>query len=339
MLGARTVSGRATLPLLLALGCGGDDGRADDDGPTGATGSATQGDELGGTTSPTEGGSGGPTSGTGSSATLDPSAEGTATSDDPGPTTGDPPPPGSCGDPPVWCPTPTTSWQWQLSEALDTSVDVAMFDVDLFDNDAEQISTLHDQGRVVICYFSAGSHEDWRPDAGEFPPAAIGSPLDGWPGERWLDIRDPTVRTVLAARLDLAADKGCNGVEPDNVDGYSNDSGFPLSPADQLDFNQWLAEQAHQRGLSVGLKNDLDQVEALLPYFDWALNEECMAYDECELLAPFIDAGKAVFHVEYVDTPADGPALAAAVCPDALARSFSTLIKGWDLDAWRIACE
>lgn len=266
-----------------------------------------------------------------------------STADDSGPTatatdsTGAPP--SGCGDPPVWCPAPQTSWHWQLTNAVDTSVDVAMYDIDLFDVDTSTIGDLQRSGRVVICYFSAGSHEDWRPDADAFPDSAIGSPLDEWPGERWLDVRDPDVRDALAQRLDLAVDKGCDGVEPDNVDGYTNGSGFPLTAADQLDFNQWLAEQSHARGLSVGLKNDLDQVEALLPYFDWALNEECMSYDECDRLAPFIDAGKAVFHVEYVDDPADGPARAATVCPDALDRSFSTLIKGWDLDAWQIVCE
>ena len=102
--------------------------------------------------------------------------------------TGEPPAEG-CGDPPVWCPTPGLSWQWQLSGAIDDSVDVAMYDIDLFDNEAGQISTLHDDGRVVICYFSAGSHEDWRPDADQFPAGAIGAELDGWPGERWLDVR------------------------------------------------------------------------------------------------------------------------------------------------------
>lgn len=329
-----TASRLAAVALLLAS-CGDDGGRGDGEtaGTASTASTVTQGE--GGSEAAT---TPGPGDGTGTSegpgGTDDPSAEGTTAAPE---TTGDPPPRG-CGDPPVWCPTPGTSWQWQLSGPLDTSVDVAMMDIDLFDSEAAQISDLQAEGRVVVCYFSAGSHEDWRPDASEFPPAAIGEPLDGWPGERWLDIRDETVRSVLAARLDLAVEKGCDGVEPDNVDGYANTSGFPLTADDQLDFNRWLADAAHARALSVGLKNDLDQVEALLPWFDWALDEECMAYDECDLLAPFIEAGKAVFHVEYVDDPAQGPDLAAQICPDALARSFSTLVKGWDLDAWRIAC-
>jgi hypothetical protein len=226
-----------------------------------------------------------------------------------------------------------------LTGDIDTSVDAAMYDLDLFDVSDAVIDQLHGDGRIVICYFSAGSHEDWRPDAGDYPLEAIGDPLDDWPGERWIDIRDLGVRTILEARLDLAQERGCDGVEPDNVDGYTNDTGFPLTAADQLDFNRFLAEAAHARELSVGLKNDLEQIPELVDDFDWALDEECMSYDECQLLSPFVAAGKAVFHVEYVDDPADGPALADSVCPATLPLEFSSLIKTWELDAWRIACE
>lgn len=233
----------------------------------------------------------------------------------------------------VWRPAPGTSWQWQLTGVIDTTYDVAMYDIDLFDTPQETIAALQAEGRVVICYFSAGSREDWRPDADEFPPDAIGDPMDGWPGECWLDVRDPGVRDIMSARMDLAVAKGCDGVEPDNVDGYSNQTGFPLTYADQLDHNRFLASAAHARGLSVGLKNDLEQVDDLLDDFDWALNEECFAWDECDMLTPFIQAGKAVFHVEYGNA-----GLADTICPQALALDFDTLIKHMDLDAWRVSC-
>lgn len=42
----------------------------------------------------------------------------------------------------------------------------------------------------------------------------------------------------MQARLDLAVQKGCDGVEPDNVDGYQNNSGFPLTAQDQLAYNR-----------------------------------------------------------------------------------------------------
>jgi hypothetical protein len=233
---------------------------------------------------------------------------------------------------PVWRPAPGTSWQWQLTKAVDLSVDVRMYDIDLFDASQATIDALHAKGRTVICYFSAGSHEDWRPDASLFPAAAIGAPLDGWPGEHWLDTRSEAVRGVMKQRLDAAAAKKCDGVEPDNVDGYGNGPGFPLTAATQLDYNRFLAGEAHARALSVGLKNDVEQVNQLQPEFDWALNESCLQYDECDTLAPFIRAGKAVFHVEYGDA-----ALADTVCPRN-PPGFSTLIKKMDLDAWRVAC-
>ncbi len=232
-----------------------------------------------------------------------------------------------------WQPVPGTSWQWQLDGSeIDPSFDVAMYDIDLFEASPDTIAQLHGDGRVVICYFSAGSWEEWRPDATDFPKDVIGAPLDGWPGEYWLDVRQlDALASVMLARLDLAVEKGCDGVEPDNVDGYTNESGFDLSNQHQLDFNIWLAEQAHARGLSIGLKNDLNQIPDLVAHFDWALNEECPYYGECELLLPFVEAGKAVFGVEY-------ELASEEFCPQTNALDFDFLKKNWDLDAWREAC-
>ncbi|MFN7148907.1 MAG: endo alpha-1,4 polygalactosaminidase, partial [Microthrixaceae bacterium] len=84
-------------------------------------------------------------------------------------------------------PRPGLSWQWQLTGAVDTSVGADVFDVDLFDTSAAVVSALHARGARVVCYMSAGSFEDWRPDASRFPSSVLGSALDGWPGERWLD--------------------------------------------------------------------------------------------------------------------------------------------------------
>jgi endo-alpha-1,4-polygalactosaminidase (GH114 family) len=233
----------------------------------------------------------------------------------------------------IWQPSPGVRWQWQLTGTIDTTVDVLMYDLDLFDVPQSVIDALHDDGRVVVCYLSAGSWESWRPDQGDFPPEVLGNELDGWPGERWLDVRRLDVLgPIMEARLDLASAKSCDGVEPDNVDGYANDTGFPLTSGDQLAYNLWLASQAHERDLSVGLKNDLAQIDSLLPHFDWALNEECFFYDECSLLDPFVAAGKAVFGVEYVGDPSH-------FCPAVNARGFSWMMKNWDLDAWRIDCQ
>jgi hypothetical protein len=232
-----------------------------------------------------------------------------------------------------WSPTPGTRWQIQLNGTLNTSFNVPVYDVDLFDTPASTLSALKAQGRKVICYFSAGSYEDWRSDAGSFPAAALGKALDGWPGERWLDIRVTKVRDIMRSRIELARQKGCDAVDPDNVDGYANATGFKLTAADQLSFNRFLATEAHARGLAVGLKNDVGQVAQLVGDFDFQVNEECFQYDECEQLRPFIAAGKPVFQIEY-----GGSALAQEVCPEANALGFDTLVKNLDLDAPRISC-
>lgn len=230
----------------------------------------------------------------------------------------------------IWSPAPLTTWQWQLTGTIDQSLNVQMYDIDLFDATASLISSLHSRGRVVICYFST-QYEDWRPDASSFPSSVLGSNLDDWPGERYVDIRSSVVRNILAARLDLAVTKGCDGVEPDNVDSYANSNGLGLTAANQIDFNRFLASEAHRRGLSIGLKNDLDQVNSLVSYFDWALNEQCHEYGECSMLDPFVTAGKAVFGVEYEGS-------ASSVCPSMVSDKFSWLMKDLDLGAAGTQC-
>lgn len=226
----------------------------------------------------------------------------------------------------VWRPEPGTTWQWQLTGLIDTTLPVQMYDVDLDDVTNDELTALSD--RVVICYLSAGSWEAFRDDVGEIPEDAIGARLEGWRDERWFDVTHPAVRDLLTRRLDRAVNRGCDGVEPDNVDGYANLPGFPMNATEQLAFNRFIADEAHARGLSVGLKNDLDQLAELEPWFDWALNEQCHEYEECGVYTPFRAAGKAVFHVEYVSRWEDAAAEAERVCAHP---GFSTLVKLLDL--------
>ena len=241
----------------------------------------------------------------------------------------DPPPVPQTG---IWRPPPGTSWQWQLTGTINTSFDVDMYDIDLFDTPQSVIDKLHNDGRIVICYFSAGTFEDWRPDKNAFGSNLKGSPLGDWPGETWLDIRKiADLGPIMQARLDLAVSKKCDGAEPDNIDGYQNGNGLGLTYNDQIVYNRWLASEAHSRGLSIGLKNDLNQVSDLIDDFDWAINEECYQYNECELLLPFVDAGKAVFGVEYQGRP-------ARFCPKLNSMQFSWLKKGLNLGASSTDC-
>lgn len=246
---------------------------------------------------------------------------------------------GSGGD--GWfVPTADMTWQWQITGELDRSYDVDVYDVDLFDNEAATLAALHADGRFVVCYFSAGSYEPWRDDADDYDPADIGNPLEGWPDERWVDHRSSKVRAILAARLDHAASLGCDAVEPDNVTAFRTDSGFPLTAEDQLDFNRWLASEAHARGMGAALKNDDDQVAELVDDFDFSVAEECHFYDECDAYAPFLAQNKPVFNAEYATDAADAEAIATTLCPKAEAAGTRTLVLPWDLDdAFRVSCD
>ncbi len=231
-------------------------------------------------------------------------------------------------------------WQWQLLGTVNTEYDVDVYDIDLFDVPSDTIRELQDAGRKVICYFSAGSYEDFRDDVDSFPDEVLGLELDGFSDERWLDIRSPKVHQIMLARLDVARAKGCDGVEPDNMDGYINPSGFDLNGEDQLAFNRLVANEAHARGLSVALKNDLDQIPELVEYFDFSVNEQCHEFDECEALMPFIDDGKPVYNAEYADIYVNDMNQRNAMCEDANGRGFDTLILPLDLDdSFRIACQ
>jgi hypothetical protein len=217
---------------------------------------------------------------------------------------------------------------------------VDVYDVDLFDVPDATIEELQEAGRSVICYFSAGSFEEFRADSGEFQPADLGAPLEGFSDERWLDVRSPNVHRIMRARLDLAVERGCDGIEPDNVDGFANESGHPLTAQDQLAFNRFLANEAHRRGLAVALKNDLDQIPQLVDYFDFSVNEQCHEFDECGLLQPFIDAGKPVFNAEYESRFVNIPAQREALCDDARAEQLRTLVLPLDLDdSFRFSCD
>jgi hypothetical protein len=234
--------------------------------------------------------------------------------------------------PRIWHPKAHTTWQWQLSGRLDLGAPAAMYDVDLYDTPASVVRALHRRGRRAVCYISAGTYERGRPDAAGFPDAVLGRTLDDWPGERWLDVRAiAALAPIMNRRLDLCAAKGFDGVEADNVDGYANDSGFPLTAGDQLIYNRYLARAAHARGLAIGLKNDLDQVGALAPAFDFAVNEQCFQYRECGRLRPFVQAGKPVFNVEY-------DLATSAFCAQAEGLGFMSMRKRLSLGAWREPC-
>ena len=235
-----------------------------------------------------------------------------------------------------WKPTVGMTWDWQLRTPINPNYDVQVYDIDLFDNDAQVIADLHARGRKVICYVNLGAWENWRADADRFPKEIIGTQYKDFPDENWLDIRQISILAPLVrSRLDMARNKGCDAVEPDNLDGYDiiahNPTGFPLTHFDQLNYNRFVAAEAHARGLAVGLKNDVHQIMELVADFDFHVSEQCYEYGECPLLMPFIAAGKPIFLAEYA-LPLE------AFCAQARAARISAIKKTNELDSRRELC-
>ena len=198
-----------------------------------------------------------------------------------------------------WHPSQHLSFYWQLQGKLDMTESAGVYDVDGFETGAGEVAALHALGKHVVCYVDVGTAEKFRPDYGEFPKSVLGH-SNGWPGEKWLDIRQAaTVDPIMAARFQMCAEKGFDAVEPDNIEAFSNKSGFPITAAQQLTYNEWVAEAAHSLGMAVLQKNDGEQASELQPFFDGELTEQCNQYSECADYTPYLKAGKPVLNAEY----------------------------------------
>ena len=147
----------------------------------------------------------------------------------------------------------------------------------------------------------AGAWESWRPDAGQFPQPVIGQRTEGRADQRWLDIRQASLRPILERRVDLCRDRGFDGVLFAGLDGYARNSGFDLTADQQLAFNRWLAEVAHARGLAAGIINDLDQAAELANAFDFLIADACIDQSNCAAVQPFLAANKPVFLLDYTN--------------------------------------
>ena len=202
----------------------------------------------------------------------------------------------------------------------------AFFDADLFETPASTIHAINSSSITPICYFSAGTYESWRPDAHLFPKSVLGNPLEDWPGERYLDIRSPVVKTLMKKRIEMAWAKGCKGIDPDNVDGFELDlpqssqrevagrnadagaatgTGFNLTQKDAVAYVRWLCGDANQVSggkMLCGLKNAPELIPQVLDGaggVDFAVVEECVRYGSCGNWEMMVERGLPVLGIEY----------------------------------------
>jgi hypothetical protein len=205
-----------------------------------------------------------------------------------------------------WSPSPSQRYQLVLSQTpteAQLKGPFSVMELDGFDTPSGTVAALHALGKEAVCYIDVGTWENWRPDAKRFPRAVLGKPDAGWTGERWLDIRKRSVLLpIMKARFAMCVRKGFDAIDPDNVNGVENDTGFHLTVHDQLAYDRAIASAAHADGLSVALKSDPDEAAALEGSFDFVVNEQCVQYDECAALAPFTAHGKAVYDIEYTSS-------------------------------------
>ncbi len=198
-----------------------------------------------------------------------------------------------------WKPMKALTWYWQLQGTVNNSEPVMAYDIDGFENEASEVSTLHAKGIKAICYMDVGTWEEWRPDASSFP-AAVKGKNNGWPGEKYLDIRAlSTLEPIMTKRFETCRSKGFDAVEPDNMDTFEASTGFPLTGAQQITYDTWIAGEVHSLGMAVLQKNDGEQTSALKAHFDGALTEECNVYSECSNFTPYLAEGKPVLNAEY----------------------------------------
>ncbi|MFE6736818.1 endo alpha-1,4 polygalactosaminidase [Microbacterium sp. NPDC057650] len=164
-------------------------------------------------------------------------------------------------------------------------------------------------GVFSICYVNAfqtqpGELADWPDDALLRSGGEIVHDSD-WPDEVLLDIGDAEVRDVVVERvggwIEDCADAGFDAVELDNLDSFTR-SGGAFDADDAVQTAARLVAAAHEAGLPVGQKNAAEHTERMRHEagFDFAVAEECAAFDECSAYTNVYGAD--VIDIEYPDT-------------------------------------
>ncbi|KAJ3330054.1 hypothetical protein HDU76_006519, partial [Blyttiomyces sp. JEL0837] len=200
---------------------------------------------------------------------------------------------------------------WTIGDTPKFNTSAVIYDGDL--DSGFNIKTAHNSAKkFTVCYINVGSLEldsGLRPDYNDFPDSVLGNQYPGW-NEKFIDIRSPIVRNLMTARIQRAADAGCDAVEPDNTMLLGFNTGFPLTESDILDYLTFLSNQTHSSNMAIALKNNGDLLQKyksqILSMTDFAIVEGCYKLNGCNLYTPFIDASKPVLATEYTDPGKDG---------------------------------
>jgi len=120
--------------------------------------------------------------------------------------------------------------------------------------------------------------------------------------ETWMDIRRKDIlQPLIRKRMKKAIAAKCDAIEVDCLGAHRHaPKDIGVTKDDVLVFAKWVAEMAHQEGISIGLKNVATLAESLEPYFDFAVVESCARSPKlCAHYIPFTKHGKAVFTIHY----------------------------------------
>lgn len=214
-----------------------------------------------------------------------------------------------------------------------------IIDIDAFSATKELVDAFHARGIKVIAYVSVGTIENYRPDSALLPTEVIGDIYPSWPDERFLNLREiEKLKPFITSRFDMIKLKGFDGIEADNIDIYEEEKDFNLTINDTKLFCEYIIEQAHNRGLSIGQKNTEELVPLLYKKFDWALTEDVFYQNTQNDYSIYISAGKPVFSAEYTDNMSTSH-FSDSVCNKAKQLKYFAFLKHRDLTQWTYECK
>lgn len=208
----------------------------------------------------------------------------------------------------IWKPAQGVTWNYVLGSDISVHSEKAeVVDVDLV-IDSHTIKRFHEAGKKVVCYFSGGTIEKYSSDYRKYKDVSglVRNTYGRWPDEKWLDFRKEGIKPLITERIEKAIEKKCDAIEVDNLDAYINPDVIgewsnPITADDTVKFAKWLGKTAHNLGISIGLKNISGLIDRVGDYFDFAINESCIMYNECSNYKHFIKSGKAVIGITYGD--------------------------------------